>query len=300
MSQIDDLNSKYGQVDDVRFCLSNEIYAGYEEALPVMVVENKLAKLVMALNGAHIMSYVPAGGEDMFWLSPKSRLAEGVPVRGGIPLCTPWFGVHPDGLPMHGFARIMNWNVDQIENMENGATKVVLSLSDTPSTRSMWPHAFAMHFDVVVGSKLQLDLAITNHSQTPAHFECAFHTYFNVGDVKNTTVEGLDGCTYIDMGHGKVQKQQQGSVMVDGIIQNLYVDVSPIQFVKSPAGNYKIEGSGHCALVWNCGDNDRNVPDIGAGNHKGYLCVERVDAAEWAVNIEPGESYATVMILSRE
>lgn len=300
MSLVGDLNSRFADTAGVRFCLSEEIYPQCKESLPVMVVENSLARLVLALNGAHVISYAPAGGKDILWFSPNSRMAEGVPIRGGIPLCFPWFGPHPDGFPMHGFARIVNWNADQIEVVADGATRIRLGLSDTPSTRALWPHAFTVQYEILVGRQLRLELTARNLDAGSARVEFAFHTYFNVGDVKQTKVEGLEGCAYIDREHGNVRKHQQGAVTIEGATQNLYLGVPSIQSIKCPAGNYRIEGDSRSALVWNAGDNDRNVPDLGAGNHKGYVCVERVDAGESAVELAPNQSYCTVMTLARE
>ncbi len=298
MSIIDEMNKRFGQLDGVKFCSSEEIYPSFKESLPLLIVENKQAKLVMALNGAHVISFVASGKPDMLWLSPQSRMAEGAPVRGGIPLCLPWFGPHPAGYPQHGFARITNWQVKDVTQTDAGATKIVLGLSDTAANREMWPHAFEFCFEVIVGTQLRLSLSVRNLGKESARLEFAFHTYFNVGNVEETIVEGLEDCLYIDREDGQTRKRQDGKVEIKDVIQNLYVDVPIYQLIESPAGKYKIEGSSRCSLVWNAGHNDKNIADMGAGNHRGYLCVERLDAVDWARNLASGESYNTTMILS--
>ena len=282
----------------VRLCQSTELFPHFDGSLPVLVIDNALSRTVVALQGAHVLSFVPAGGKDMLWQSPKTVMAKGQPIRAGIPLCLPWFGPNSDGHPMHGFARLLPWAIEELENLEGGATRLVLSLTDTEATREMWPHAFTFSLEIVAGKDLRLSLSAHNASGGDARFEFAFHTYFNVGDVYKTTVTGLEGCTFEDREDAQVRKQQSGPVGIGGTTTKLYVDTPAVQRIESPAGTYRMKSDSKCRMVWNAGDNDKNVPDLGAGNHKGYLCVEPVDAIDSAVDIAEGKTYATTMTLS--
>ncbi|MDR3514343.1 MAG: D-hexose-6-phosphate mutarotase [Azospirillaceae bacterium] len=299
MSQYEALSRQFGHVKAVRFCQSEALYPQLTGSLPLIIVENRLAKAVLSPYGAHIISFVPAGGPDLLWLSPLTKLVEGTPIRGGIPLCLPWFGPSPQGFPQHGFARISNWQVEEITERADGATVLVLTLSDSEARRAMWPHAFTFRFEITVGTGLELTMSVKNQSQSDARFELAFHTYFNVGDVKQTTIEGLDACTYVDREDQQKRKKQVGLVAIKGTTTSLYVAVPNVQVVHSPLGDYRIDGTQDYCMVWNPGDLDKTVGDIGAGNHQGFLCAERLDAAEGAVTIHPGASYTARMILSQ-
>ncbi len=300
MSIIDEMNAKFSRVAGVRFCSSAELYPEIAESRPVLVVDNGLGRLVLALHGAHVMSFTPKGGRDILWLSPQTGLAEGKPIRGGIPLCMPWFGPHPDGLPLHGFARLMLWQVDDITSQADGSTSVALSLRDTKETRDVWPHEFLFRFEIGVGNALSLDMMATNESKSRAEFAFAFHTYFDVADISKTTVEGLENATYLDRLDGDAEKSHAGALVFKGETQRLYSDVAAVQRIKSPLGVWKIEGNAHCALAWNPGENDKNVADIGAGKHVEFICLERLDAVHWSVPLNPGATYTTKMILSAE
>jgi D-hexose-6-phosphate mutarotase len=282
----------------VRLRPSNELFPQFDGSLPVLVIDNALSRTVVAPQGAHVLSFVPTGRQDMLWQSPKAVMAKGQPIRAGIPLCLPWFGPSPKGYPMHGFARLLPWAIEDVETLADGATRLLMSLSDAASSREMWPHAFTFALEIVAGRNLKLTLSASNAGPDDARFEFAFHTYFNVGEVAKAVVTGLEDCVYEDREDKQARKRQSGPLDIAGTTTKLYFDVPAVQRIASPAGTYRIESDSRCCMVWNAGDNDRNVPDLGAGNHRGYLCVERVDATERAVDIAPGKTYTTTMTLS--
>ncbi|MBE0530894.1 MAG: D-hexose-6-phosphate mutarotase [Rhodospirillales bacterium] len=281
----------------IRLLPSRELYPHLNGSLPVLVIDNAASRTVIAPQGAHVLSFTPAGGRDMLWQSPKAIMARGQPIRGGIPLCLPWFGPSPQGHPMHGFARLLAWAIEDVETQKDGATRLTLALADSEATRAMWPHAFAFTLEIVAGKDLKLTLSATNAGPNAARFEFAFHTYFNVGDVAKAIVTGLEGCTFEDREDKGARKRQEGPLTIAGTTTSLYLDVPAVQQIESPVATYRIESDARCCMVWNAGDNDRTIPDLGAGNHMGYLCVERADAVERAVDIAPGGTYRTTMTL---
>ncbi len=271
-----------------------------EAGLPLLVVENTLGRAVIALQGAHIMSFQPAGKDDLLWLSPLTRLSDGVPIRGGIPLCLPWFGPGPDGKSMHGFARTSDWTVTAGELLPNDTTRLVLELAGDASTSELWPHAFVFRLELEIGSTLKMTLEVNNHGIDSAPLAFAFHTYFSVPDVAKARVSGLDGTVYVDKIEAFSRKTQTGEVTIDGATDRIYLDVPKRQTITAGARHLTIESEARCAVVWNAWDNDKNIPDLGAGNHVGYLCVERGDVADYAATLAPGGSYRVSMTLEEE
>ena len=269
-----------------------------DAGLPMLVVENKLGRAVIALQGAHLMSFAPTGQREMFWVSPKTVLESGKPIRGGIPLCLPWFGPGPDGKSMHGFARTMEWTLTSAARLPSGESHLVMTLAGDASTCDLWPHAFAFRLDVLVGSALKLGMTVENRGTQPAPVAFAFHTYFAVPDVARIAIGGLEQTTFIDKMDNFTRKTQQGKVGIDAVTDRIYLDVSAQQVVSSAAGNIRIESDAKCAVVWNAWSNDKNIPDMGEGNHVGYVCVERGDVADRAITLAPGASYRTWMILA--
>ncbi len=286
----------------IKLASSTELYPERHQSadagLPMLVVENSLGRAVIALQGAHVMAFRPAGQREMLWLSPKCVLQAGKPIRGGIPLCLPWFGPGPDGKSMHGFARTTAWSLIAAEILVDGTTRLSLALEGEASVCALWPHAFAFRLDVVVGSELKLAMTVENRGDDAAPLAFAFHTYFAVSNVAQVSVTGLEGKTFIDKMDNSARKPQNGELTISGVTDRIYLDVPARQSLKTPVGDIHIESAMRCAVVWNAGSNDKTIPDIGEGNHVGYLCVERCDVADYAVTLQPGGIYRAAMSLS--
>jgi len=300
MPTIESLNKQFTETDGVHFCLAKDLYPKQGGDIPFLVVENRLAKAAIALQGAHITSFKPRGKSDVLWISPKSNFEAGKPIRGGIPLCLPWFSAHPSGqdFPMHGFARITEWTVASISGLPDGGTLVSLTLADSKETLVSWPHAFQFRLNITIGKKLTLGLTVENKSAEPAKLTFAWHTYFNVGDVAAIRVEGLEDCPYIDKLDKMAKKTQDGALVFRAATDSVYSDVPTVQTIHSPVGTWRIEGSGKNAIAWNAWTNDANIADIGEGNHKGYVCIERGDVLDHAVTIRAKGNYHNNMIIS--
>jgi len=290
------------QIAGVKLANSTEIYPALHKpgdaGQPMLVVENRLARATIALQGAHLMSFQPSGQREMLWVSPQCVLEAGAPIRGGIPLCLPWFGPKEGGSMLHGFARIMPWTLVAVEACANGATRVVLELEGDPSTCAQWPYAFRFRLEFMVGSTLNLAFSAENRSQQGAPLAFAFHTYFAVPNVADARVAGLEDKTFIDKMDKLVRKVQHGEVAVSAPIDAVFLDVPAVQTLKTTAGSVQIESNSHCAVVWNCWTNDKNIADIGEGNHAGYICVERCDVADYAITLPAGGAYEMFMNLS--
>ena len=270
-----------------------------DAGLPMLLVENRQARAVIALQGAHVMSFQPKGQREMLWVSPKTLFESGKPIRGGIPLCLPWFGPHSeDKTWLHGFARTRPWTLVGSDTLADGATRLVLELSGDATLCALWPHDFLFHLEIVVGKTLRLEMTVENRGQAPAPLAFAFHTYFAVPDVAQAVISGLEGTSFIDKTDNLARKTQQGDVTISAMTDRVYLDVPAKQRIKSEDGAITIESPSRCAIVWNAWHNDKNIGDIGEGNHVGYVCVERGDVADHAVTLAPGAPYRCWMVLA--
>jgi D-hexose-6-phosphate mutarotase len=286
----------------IRTVNTRELYPACQQpdtaGLPALFVENPLGRAVVALQGAHVLAFQPAGKDELLWVSPKTSFRKGVPIRGGIPLCLPWFGPGPDGASLHGFARIKEWTVAAAERLANGGTRLVLELAGGAATSAMWPHAFCFRLEIEVDTRLKMTLNAQNRGADAAPLAFAFHTYFAVPEVSSARVSGLDGTTYIDKVDNFARKLQAGEVRIENVTDRVYLDVPQRQSIIAGTSRIDIESDTRCAVVWNAWNNDRNVPDIGEGNHASYLCVERGDVADHAVALPSGQSYQAWMTLT--
>src|SRR5688500_2636733 len=190
------------------------------------------------------------------FLSEAAYYEAGKGIKGGTPICWPWFGPDPEqqGRPVHGFVRNRFWNVLRTEMTSNSDSKVTLGLTDTPETRAMWPHAFDLSLEITVGDALNLEL-ITHNTDTQ-HFSItqALHTYFRIGHIDEVTIMGLEGIEYLDKVENYAQKVQAGAITIDGEVDHIYQRVQG-ELVINDRGfdrRIRISGSGSkTAVVWN-------------------------------------------------
>src|SRR5262249_6446271 len=162
------------------------------------------------LHGAHVTHYQPAGATPVLFMSPRSQFVPGKAIRGGVPVIFPWFGPrarHPTA-PEHGLAPVARWSVQAVPRGLDAAVTLVLQLDSADATRALWPYDFRVRHGVVIGPRLELELEVENRSREAFGFEEALHTYLRVGDVREATVSGLAGTTYIDKNDAMKRKLQ--------------------------------------------------------------------------------------------
>lgn len=287
---LEDLNTQHAIAEQLRFIAGSV-------GLPLIQVRNAQAEAVVSLHGAQVLSYRPRGANaDVLFLSERAHFQAGKAIRGGVPVCWPWFGADPQGLgrPSHGLARTRLWSVRGTATTPEGETQVTLGLVDTPETLSIWPHAFRLTMEITVGPTLRLALTTRNTGGTPFTITQALHSYFTVGDIAMTTVTGLDGGRYIDKaaGAGGAVKQQAGAVAFVAEVDRIYTGVPPELAVEDRAlqrvVRIRCEGS-HTAVVWNPWSAlAAGMADLAHGAHRRFVCVETANAGDEVVTLPPG------------
>jgi D-hexose-6-phosphate mutarotase len=229
----------------------------------------------------------------VIWLSPQAVFSAGKAIRGGIPVCWPWFGDHPSeaGFPAHGYARNTAWDVAETAALDTGATLLVLHL---PENLSLWPHDSSAEIRLSIGETLEIELLTRNLGPDAFVLSQALHSYFKVAEVGRVEIQGLDGCAYIDKLDG-LRKRQSGPVRIDGEVDRIYLWQGGDCLIDDPGMGRRIrvesQGSGS-TIVWNPGiEKARQLADLGEANFRGMVCVETANAAEDAVNLAAGETH---------
>lgn len=268
-----------------------------KDGQPLVIVQNQHGRAIIALQGAQVLSFCPTDSIDLLWLSPRSAMYAGRHIRGGIPLCAPWFGPGPDDAPIHGFVRLMPWHLLQYDEMDDGRTHLRFQLRGDANVCKNWPHAFLFELDLIVGRTLELQFTVTNESAATADFAFAFHSYLSVENIDTTTVSGLAGSICIDRLANCTRTIQAGEIDAAKGVDRTYLDVGDTQIVRG-AHTVQVRSRTRSAIVWNIGSNDVAFPDLGDGAHHHYLCLERGDVADCAIPLAPGESYHADLILS--
>src|SRR5271168_738617 len=181
--------------------------------LPKIQIAAPNASAEIYLHGAQLVSWTPAGSEEVIFLSRESHFADGRAIRGGVPICFPWFRGKSDDskAPAHGFVRTRAWQLDSIASGSQGVA-VTLSTQSDDSTRKWWPHEFQAIYRISIGAALRLELTVLNTGKDGFRFEEALHTYFRVSDAQRVSVRGLDQTAYLDNNDANRRKLQSGGI----------------------------------------------------------------------------------------
>lgn len=268
--------------------------------LPVLEVTTGTMRATLSLQGGQLLSFTPAGDRDWLWLSRRALFEPGKAIRGGIPLCWPWFGPAPDAaLPAHGFARTHRWTLEDITHAGNGA-ELRLALADDASTRRLWPHPFRLQLRLLLGHDLQLELEATNTGTAPVQLGHALHSYFRVDDIAGVRITGLDGCHYLDQLQQHARLPQRGDVTIDREVDRIYEGGSHC-LLHDGARQLAIDATGcGSTIVWNpWQDKAARLADMGDDEYRGFVCIENGNTGRATVTLAPGARHASALRVSR-
>lgn len=256
----------------------------------------------VVVQGAHVTHWQPRGSEPVLFMSPRSVFAPGRAIRGGVPVCFPWFAARADAptAPAHGFARIRDWRLD-----ERTPTSLTFSLESDAETRRLWPHDFHLRLTIVVSRSLELTLEVTNTSMAPFTFEAALHTYLRVGDVGAIGITGLERAPYVDKTDGDARKRaDDASVRVAGEVDRVFPGTAATCIVDDPVLRRRLRvakrGSA-TTVVWNPGAaRAATLADLGPDAWRTMVCVETANAGDDRVRLPAGAVHRMSATLSCE
>jgi glucose-6-phosphate 1-epimerase len=245
--------------------------------------------------GAHVLSWIPAGGDECLFLSPKAEFRPGAAIRGGVPVIFPQFA-EMGALPKHGLARTQPWEVARAN-----ADSAVFWLSENETTRLLWPHRFLCEYIVRIGgNRLEMALSVTNIDTTPFTFTAALHTYLRVEDVRQAAVTGLGGLVYRDSANGGEEAHEAASqVTFPGEVDRIYLGTpSTLQLVDEKR-TLSISAEGFPeAVVWNPGaEKCAKLADMEPDGYLRFVCVEAAAVAR-PIQLAPGGIWRGVQTLS--
>jgi len=273
--------------------------------IPVVEIKNSLASARISLQGAHLLSWVPEGETEVIWLSPEARFEKGKAVRGGIPICWPWFGAHGrnESFPAHGFARTVLWEVSDTRQLESGETQIRFKLDISQMdalVKAMWPGDSGVEYIVTIGTVLTLELITHNNGIEKIVTGEALHTYFNVYDITKTMVAGLHEKEFLDKPDNFKRKKQIADIKISGEVDRVYVNTTDDVVINNQHRKIKISKQGsQSTIVWNPGKQvAEKMGDLGEGGYLKMLCVESGNAAENIVSVAGGETHSLRVVYS--
>ncbi|MBW8078891.1 MAG: D-hexose-6-phosphate mutarotase [Gallionella sp.] len=296
MTTAQHLNQQFGIAGQLTF---------RDDASGLVVAEfnNAHATASLCLQGAHLMSWQPRSqSKPVVWLSRDAKLAAGKSIRGGAPVCWPWFGAHATeaGFPGHGYARTVPWQVLESGIEPNGATRLTLRLVSSDKTRAQWDHACNVDLTVIVGDTLRMEMATENTGTADFVIGEALHTYLQIGDIGAVRVTGLEGCQYWDKVGGSELKNQVGSVGFTGEVDRVYINTSAECVIEDDKLKRRthIKKSGSLStVVWTpWTEKASKMGDMGQPDGwREMVCVESVNAIDNVVKVAAGTRHTLIV-----
>lgn len=294
------------ELDD-EFGIEGEIgFAELEDDLCFAMIANKNADANICLYGAQVTTYNPIGTVDVLWMSPDSLFQEGSAIRGGIPVCFPWFGPHETNanLPQHGFARLMNWEVIETKSLPNGETLLRLQLCSSEKTKEYWESDFCAEMTFIVGTKLSISLKVTNTGTDILEYSSALHSYFNLSSIDSIAIEGLQNTRYQNQLDSGDYIQEEELLTINKAETRHYYNTEADCVINDRFFNRKIRiektGSKN-TTVWNPWEETcaqmTDMPDDGFHT---FVCVETVNKIDDTIKLASGETHETTAVIGAE
>ena len=266
--------------------------------LPLLLVETPLCRAVIAEQGAQLLEFQAADREPLLWLSPAAHFIPGQSVRGGIPICLPWFGINrrDPSKPKHGLARTQPWRLQHARALPGGEVELLFVFGH--SGDALFAAAFDCSVTMRLGSELQLQLHLKNGADA-AEYSWAWHTYFPVDDVQEIEVHGLEATDYLDNTRGLTRATQRGPLTFPGEVDRVYENAPAHQRIATPHPIGTSSENCHTVIAWNPGaELAASLADVGQ-HYRGFVCVEHGNAFANSWQLAPGESARATLILKR-
>jgi glucose-6-phosphate 1-epimerase len=296
MASIEELNRRFAIPRVAQITAGNG-------GLPRVSITTSFATAEIYLHGAQVTSWRPAGSEEVIFLSEHSQFETGKAIRGGIPVCFPWFRNKVDDpkAPSHGVVRTKAWELDSVES--HGDTVVVsLSTVSDAGTRAWWPYDFHLVHRATIGAALTQELVTTNTGAAPARFEEALHTYYRVGAAAQVRISGLDGVAYLDNTDGNREKRQAADIVFTAQTDRAYLDTTHAVEIADPVLRRRIrveKQNSRTTVVWNpWSTGAQTLSDLGDEEWRTMACVEASNMRVYPVDIAPGQQHTMKTVIS--
>ncbi|WP_375322106.1 D-hexose-6-phosphate mutarotase [Aliivibrio logei] len=272
--------------------LSDSVTIAQLDDIKIVRIIHEKAEAAISLHGGHVLSFTPKGQENLIWMSKEAIFNPEKAIRGGVPVCWPWFGRIAD--PAHGFARNSTWSLIEHRENDNGVI-VVLGLKASEETKAIWPFEFEARLTVEIGDELLITLDAKNTDDKAWNCSGALHTYLNISDINTTTITGM-GSSYID-GLQEAKVCSGGDTLsIDAAIDRVYTQPENTVLISDTQRTLSITNAGHnSAVIWNPWiEGAESMGDMNNNGYQTMVCVESTYHAaslETAKVIQPNESF---------
>jgi len=268
------------------------------------VITTPAASATVYLEGAHVAEWQPAGEQPVLFMSGASAFKRGKAIRGGIPVIFPWFGDRHDGHPgpAHGFARTADWEFG-FAALSGDELHMSLLLTPSEASRALGFDHFRVSYHLTLGRTLNLKLSVVSDAETPLVYEEALHTYFAIGDIRQTSVTGLHNVEYLDKRDGGAKKTQTGDPLIlTRDTDRVYLDTQSTCVIDDKANARKItvaKTNSSTTIVWNpWAELTAKLADMEPDGWEGMICIETANAGDASITLAHGELHHMTCIIS--
>jgi D-hexose-6-phosphate mutarotase len=279
-----------------------------DDSLPRLELSTRAADAQVFFHGAHLAQWTPAGARaPLLWLSPRSYFRDDKAIRGGVPICFPWFGAHRSdpAAPAHGFARMIDWTLVGAHEASDGTVRLTLVRDVVRDDSPLWPYHCRVTYRLSVGATLVMALEVENRGDRPFAFEEALHSYFSVSDIERVSIAGLEQTEYLDKVEDFARKRQpDGPIRFAGETDRVYLETTATCRIVDPAWSRTIlvaKSGSRTTVVWNpWAERAKTFADFAGDDWRRMVCVETANAREAAIRLEPGASHTMQAEVSLE
>jgi glucose-6-phosphate 1-epimerase len=271
--------------------------------LPKVRITTPATVAEMYLHGAHVTSWKPTGAKEVLFISSKSRWADGHAIRGGVPICFPWFRAKADDpkAPSHGFLRTKAWQIESIESDGDVVTVSMFTVSDE-GTKRWWPTDFRLVHRAMFGSELSQELLLTNTGARSLRFEEALHTYLRIGHIEKARVRGLNAVHYLDNTDSNQERMQHGEIAIDSETDRAYANTQHAIELEDHSLRRRVrvaKDNSLTTVIWNpWAQKAQALSDLGPDEWKEMICIETSNVCNFAVDLAPGLQHRMKAIVS--
>lgn len=274
-----------------RFALEGLTIEGGRGGLTRLKLETELCSAELYLQGAHLTQFQPKDSAPILWMSQSSYYEKGKPIRGGVPICFPWFGPNSKDskAPSHGWARLTEW---ELLDCRLGITgEVVLTLGCTIQ-------GFQLRYCITLSRTLRMAMSVELSAEVSNEqsFESALHTYLLIEDIHRISIDGLENSAYWNkVGTPALSSASHSSIRFNSETDRVYGDTETTCQVNDPGMGRTIRISklgSRSTVIWNPWiEKSQRMKDFGDDEWRTMVCVETANVGSNAVSLKPGQTH---------
>ncbi|MCL1123250.1 D-hexose-6-phosphate mutarotase [Shewanella surugensis] len=242
--------------------------------------------------GAQIDFFQPQGQKPLLWSSSNNDYQVGTAIRGGIPICWPWFGLHENASwPQHGFARIQMWQLSEV-NINDTEVDLLFTLTIDKNSQTYWPYHTQLSARFRLSDRLTVSLINTNLDSQTITLTQALHSYFPIGDIHQLQASGFSQSHYIEFDKGPFE-QTQDRVQFTQETDRIYHPLGPQQLLHTPDGIIQItRENSQSAILWNPWHaKSKRLSRFNNDDYRSMVCLEAANVLDDKVTLAPNETH---------